>query len=84
MSTRKIRMTELQEAAGHALQTLRRARSAYLGMIAAHEQVARLLVALGDHAGAAAKRQAAQGERTRLARLDARLVLLGDPGPNGS
>ena len=73
----------VQAASGRTVQTLRQVRLALVAVIRAHERVARLLVALGDHDGAGAERRAAEGERARLARLDARLVALGDPGPNG-
>ena len=77
MTARGLRMMELQAAAGRALEALRQTRLAYVQVVQAHERVAGLLAALGDHDSARAERQAAQFERARLARLDARLVALG-------
>jgi hypothetical protein len=77
MGARGLRMLELPAESGPALEALRQARSAYLAVIAAHERVAGLLVVLGDPDSARIERQAAEGERARLARLDARLVMLG-------
>ena len=67
-------MVESQAAHGRPLEAVRRVRLAYLAVIAAHERVAELLAALGDQAGAGKKRQAAEEERARLARLEARLA----------